>query len=129
MNLLSRRAMLAAPLALCALPVRAAAAIQVIYVGGWDCPFCTVWKRDHKAAWLASPEFGRVTYIEVDVPNLKRAYDSVYWKGDLEPVLEQLPKKSGTPRFLIAKGGKLVSNEFGVSKWERSRAALRKLLG
>ena len=54
----------------------AATLLKVIYVGGWDCQPCTAWKNKHKADWLASPEYKRVTWIEVEAPKLKEAYRS-----------------------------------------------------
>jgi hypothetical protein len=120
-------ASLAASAALC--PAQAASDIKIIYVGGWDCPPCTQWKNTHKAKWLASPEFQRVAWIEVDPPKLKEAYQERYWPGDLKPILDQVPRKSGTPRFLIVKDGKIVSNEFGASKWLATLADLKKILG
>ena len=110
-------------------PAQAASDIKVIYVGGWDCPPCTKWKNDYKAQWLASPEFQRVTWLEVDPPKLKEAYQERNWPGDLKPILDQLPRKSGTPRFLIVKDGKVVSNEFGASKWNATMTDLKKILG
>lgn len=108
---------------------RAATGIQVVYVGGWDCPYCQKWKTDSKPPWLQSPEFKQVTYTEVESPKLREAYGAQYWKGDLRSVLEQLPTKSGTPRFLIVKEGKVVSNQFGDSRaWGRTYADLQKLL-
>jgi hypothetical protein len=102
--------------------------LKVIYVGGWDCSPCTQWKNTHKAGWLASPEYGRVMWIEVDSPKLKEAYQARYWPGDLAPILDQLPRKSGTPRFLIVRNGQVVANEFGVSKWVAIMADLKKHL-
>jgi hypothetical protein len=107
----------------------AAPILQVIYIGGWDCPPCLQWKNTHKAKWLASPEFHKVTWIEIEAPKLKEAYQQRYWPDDLKPVLDQLPRKSGTPRFLIVKDGRIVSNEFGVSKWAWTMTDLKKLLG
>ncbi|SKA33798.1 hypothetical protein SAMN02745126_05407 [Enhydrobacter aerosaccus] len=103
--------------------------IEMIYVGGWDCPYCTTWKNKYKADWLASPEFKRVTWVEVDPPRLRDAYQARYWPGDLAEVLNQVPRKSGTPRFLIVQDGRIVSNEFGVSKWLVTLEHLHKLLG
>ena len=71
----------------------------------------------------------RVAWIEVDPPKLKEAYQERYWPGDLKPILDQVPRKSGTPRFLIVKDGKIVSNEFGTSKWLATLADLKKILG
>ena len=131
---MNRRALLFAAVAVSASPVAARAAPtaldpKVIYVGGWDCPPCTKWKNGYKAQWLDSPEFQQVTWIEVDPPKLREAYQERYWPGDLKPILDQLPRKSGTPRFLIVKDGKIVSNEFGASKWLSTMADLKKLLG
>lgn len=128
---MDRRALLFTGLAaaLAAPAAHASADIKVIYVGGWDCPPCTNWKNAHKATWLASPEHRRVTYVEVDAPRLKEAYQERYWPGDLKPILDQLPRKSGTPRFLIVRDGRVVANEFGGSKWANIMTELRKMLG
>ena len=109
-------------------PAQAAPEVKVIYVGGWDCPPCSAWKNQYKAAWLASPEFKKVTWVEVDPPKLKEAYQERYWLGDLKPILDQLPRKTGTPRFLIVQDGKIVSNEFGTNKWTQTMSDLHKIL-
>jgi hypothetical protein len=108
---------------------RAATSLQVIYIGGLDCPPCQRWRAAYEAKWLASPEYKRVGWIEVESPKLREAYQERYWPGELRAVLGQLPKKSGTPRFLIVKDGTVVSNQFGGSKWLNTMADLRKLLG
>ncbi|MBS0548345.1 MAG: hypothetical protein JSR24_11385 [Proteobacteria bacterium] len=129
---MNRRDFLFGGLALAGLSGQALAAtpnVHIVYVGGWDCPYCTTWKNQYKAAWVASPEFAHVRWTEVDVPHLRDAYRPQYWQGDLAPILEQLPRKSGTPRFLVVRDGKVVSNEFGVSKWENSVVVIRSLLG
>jgi hypothetical protein len=108
---------------------RSAPVIRVIYVGGWDCQPCAAWKKKYKAEWLASPEYGRVTWIEVDAPKLKEAYQERYWPGDLKPILDQLPRKGGTPRFLIVKDGKVIANEFGGAQWPKILAELKKEIG
>ncbi len=110
------------------LSARAAPVLEVIYVGGLDCQPCTAWKNRYKAGWLASPEYRQVTWIEVEAPKLKDAYQQRFWPGDLRPILDQLPRKSGTPRFLIVRDGKVVANGFGVSQWPKIMAELKKQL-
>jgi hypothetical protein len=132
---MNRRAFLIAGLLASALPLmlfgpaRAASDLTVIYVGGWDCPPCTQWKKTQKARWLGSPEFSKVTWVEVESPKLKDAYQERYWPAELRPVLAELPRKNGTPRFLIVKDGKVVSNEFGGDRWLATLADLKKRLG
>jgi hypothetical protein len=128
---MNRRALLFAGLTLAAAwnGAQAASEVQVVYVGGRDCPYCTMWENQYKAGWLASPEFKQVTWTEVDVPHLREAYQERYWPGELKAVLDQLPSKNGTPRFLILSNGKLVFNEAGADQWERTMRALKNVLG
>jgi hypothetical protein len=70
-----------------------------------------------------------VTWIEIEAPLLKRAYDDTYWPVNLRPIRDQLPRKSGTPRFLIVEAGKVISNQFGgTSAWQSTLADLEKAL-
>ncbi|MBM3643672.1 MAG: hypothetical protein FJX02_04910 [Alphaproteobacteria bacterium] len=108
---------------------RAAPAVSVIYVGGWDCPPCTRWKNQHKADWQASALYKRVGYIEVDTPRLRDAYQERYWPGELAAILEQLPEKRGTPRFLVVRDGTLVANRFGASQWPAILEAVAEAVG
>lgn len=128
---MNRRAFVFASLAAAALPgaAQAVSDLKVIYVGGLDCPPCTQWKNAKKAGWLASPESKQVAWIEVEAPTLKEAYQERYWPGDLKPILDQLPRKNGTPRFLIVRDDKVVANEFGGSSWATIMTDLKKLLG
>ena len=130
--MLSRRSLLAAAGlagAATALPAAADGALKVVYVGGWDCEPCTTWKKRYKAQWLASPEFARVTWVEVESPKLKEAYQERYWPEDLRPVLGALPKRSGTPRFLVVRDGRVIANEFGVSTWTSILDVVKKQTG
>jgi hypothetical protein len=108
---------------------RAASGIQVIYIGGWDCPPCIGWKNTYKKVWLESPEFKQVTWIEIDAPHLTRAYDDAYWPVKLRSIRDQLPVKSGTPRFLIVKNGQIIANRFrGGDYWTGTVADIKKAL-
>jgi hypothetical protein len=124
-TLLTSASLVPAPFA----PARAASDLQVIYVGGWDCPPCAVWKKTQKARWLASPEFQQVRWIEIESPRLKEAYQDRYWPLEVKPLLAKLPRRSGTPRFLIVRDGEILSNQFGVPGWSTTMADLKKLLG
>jgi len=127
---MNRRAFLFAGLATpVALSAAWAADVQMIYVGGQDCPYCRMWRDTYEKAWCASPDFGRVTWIEVDPPHLREAYQARHWPAELRAVLEQVPRKSGTPRFLIVKDGEIVSNELGVNKWEATLGRLQQVIG
>jgi hypothetical protein len=127
---MNRRAFVFASLAASvAANAHAASGLQVIYVGSQDCPPCHRWSATYKDRWLASPEYRQVTWYEVHPLHLKEAYQERHWPEALRPVLAQVPHKSGAPRFLIVADGRIVSNQFGVSKWLETMAELKRLLG
>jgi hypothetical protein len=128
---MKRRDLLFAGLAvpLLARPAFAASDIHVVYVGGQDCPYCTVWRKHYEADWRSSEAFTKIRWTEIDPAHLREAYQERYWQGELAAIREQLPKKSGTPRFVVVRDGKVVSNELGVNKWENSVVVIRSLLG
>ncbi|WP_421997150.1 TlpA family protein disulfide reductase [Reyranella sp.] len=128
---MKRRALLFAVAPAVLLPGAAQALqdLKVVYIGGLDCPPCRRWKQASLPDWLASPEYRRVAWIEVEAPKLREAYQERYWPGDLRPILDQLPRRGGTPRFLIVKDGRVVANEFGSSKWTAIVTELKNLLG
>ena len=69
-----------------------------------------------------------MTWIEIEAPHLTRAYEDAYWPASLRPIRDQLPTKSGTPRFLIVRDDKVVSNHFGGT-WADTLADLKRILG
>ena len=56
------------------------------------------------------------------------AYDERSWPRALRAVLAQVPRKSGTPRFLIVQEGRIVSNQLGASAWAVTLADLKQYL-
>ncbi len=126
---MKRRAFLLGTTMLASGAAEAAGQVTVIYIGGWDCPYCTAWKNDSKPQWVASELFRQVRYVEIEAPHLREAYREKYWPEELLPVLAQVPHKNGTPRWLVVKNGKIVANAFGHSKWPNAMAAARKAVG
>lgn len=110
-------------------PAVAQPALTVVYVGGLDCEPCMRWKNTYKAQWLASPEYRRVRWIEIESPRLREAYQPRFWPDELKPVLEKLPLKNGTPRFLVLRGGQILDNRFGGNFWPVILGGIRKNIG
>lgn len=99
---------------------------KVLFISGVDCSFCQIWKRSRRAAWLASPEYRQVTYIEIESPNLRDAYSDRFWPADLRAIRDQLPRKSGTPRFVMAMNGRVVVNRAG--RWDQAYSEIKAVL-
>ena len=100
--------------------------IQLVYVGGRDCPACAEWVRDTRPRFLASSLYKKVRYVEIETAKMRAAYDVSNWPDDLVTTLHNLPHKSGTPRFLIVMNGQLYANELG--RWNRTVSYLRELI-
>lgn len=101
--------------------------IQLVYIGARECSWCTRWMRDEKPRLLASPLFRRLSYVEIEPRRIRDAYDARYWPAHLVPILQALPLKDGTPRFLILRDGTLYANHLGG--WENVMPQLRRLTG
>ena len=69
-----------------------------------------------------------MSYFEIEPITLKDAYDERSWPRGLRAILAQVPRKSGTPRFLIVQEGRIVSNQLGLSAWASTLADLRQLV-
>lgn len=128
---MKRRALLLSAPAF-ALPLPAVAkpvGITVVNVSAWNCPWCVRWMNEHKAGWLASPEYRRVRYAEINSPLIREAYRPEHWPADLRGILAGLKSKNGTPRFLLVQKDEVVFNQFGMSGWPALLERLRTLLG
>jgi hypothetical protein len=104
-----------------------AGAVQLVYVGARECPWCVRWMRDEKPRLVASPVFRHLTYVEIEPRRIRDAYEPRYWPAQLVPILRSLPLKDGTPRFLILRDGALYANHLGG--WENVMPQLRRLTG
>ena len=64
------------------------------------------------------------------MPHLREAYRERYWPGDLKTVLDQLPNKRGTPRYIVVKDDVVVFDKFGEYPygWKKTLAFLREAL-
>ena len=100
--------------------------IQLVYIGGRDCPSCLEWLRDSRPRFLASSLYKKVRYVEIETAKMRAAYDVRNWPDHLATILDHLPHKSGTPRFLIVMNGQLYANELG--RWNRTVTYLRELI-
>ena len=125
---MTRRALLLAGLLIPA-PAFARGPVTVVNVSAWNCPFCVAWMNQQKPEWVASPDYRRVRYVEIQSPTIKQAYRAEHWPADLHGILDRLKTKNGTPRFLLVQKDEVVFNQFGMSGWPALRARLAMLLG
>lgn len=99
--------------------------IQLVYVGGRDCPACVHWVRETKPRFVASTLYRKLRYVEIETARMREAYDARNWPQHLVTILYDLPRKTGRPRFLIVKDGRLYANELGG--WNQTVSYLQHL--
>lgn len=104
----------------------AAPAATVVYLGAWDCPYCTEWKSKDRPAFKASAESARVSLREIDTPLLKRP--DFKFPADLAWLEAKYRTKRGVPRFLIVAEGKVLLETYGTSGWRTKTLPLLKEL-
>jgi len=71
-------------------------------------------EEHQKAAWLASPQYKQVTWIESNRRNSRKLTSALTGRRT-QAHSRPASAQNGTPRFLIVKDGKVVANEFGTS--------------
>ena len=71
-------------------------------------------------------EPGTGVYIPVRSPEPDHHLEEATVIEALRPVLEKLPQKSGTPRFLVMKDGSIIANRDGVGGWLTILDAVKK---
>ena len=124
---MKRRALVFAGL-LVPLPAFARGPVTVVNVSAWNCSYCLAWMKQQKPEWVASPEYRRVRYVEINSPTIRQAYKAEHWPADLHGILDRLATKNGTPRFLLVQKDDVVFNEFGLSGWPKLLSRLRAML-
>ena len=63
--------------------------------------------------------------MQVDFRVVKASYfqqvdADAYWPADIRWIRDALTLKRGTPRFIVAAGGKVLIHQFGQASWEAS---------
>lgn len=127
-----RRHLLATPLLIAAASWPAQAAddlLMVIYIGGKDCGPCVLWRTYSYPKWRASPEYGRVRYVDIEPDSLRDAYKSAHWPDGLGSIRSAVSHIRATPRFVLARGRKVILTDIGGAGWQNVYAATRHALG
>jgi hypothetical protein len=101
-------------------------AATLVYLGAWDCPYCTKWKAEERPNFAASAEARRIALREFDTPRFKSP--EFKFPPDLAWLDAKYRTKRGVPRFLIVRGDKVLLDAYGLQGWrEKTLPMLREL--
>jgi hypothetical protein len=90
-------------------------AATLVYLGAWDCPYCTKWKAEERPKFTGSAEAKRIALRELDTPRLKAP--EFKFPPDLAWLEAKYRTKKGVPRFLIVRGEKVLLEAYGLQGW------------
>ena len=88
----------------------------LVYVSAEDCSTCRSWERNHLAQFAPSAERNAVEWREVKNKTLTRITEKSAWPVELEWLRAQVPS-SGTPRFYLVEGERILARGDGISGW------------
>jgi hypothetical protein len=88
----------------------------IIYVSADDCTTCREWERAYLPSFEASGQRKKVQWHEVRNKTLRDIKAKAAWPADLEWLRTQIPT-SGTPRFYLIQGERLLATGNGIVGW------------
>ena len=93
--------------------------VIVVYVSAYNCPYCREWEAFAQPKFEKSAERKQVEFRMVKASYFSRVDEDRYWAEDIRWIRDQLKITRGTPRFIVAKDGKVLIHKFGTSSWDR----------
>jgi hypothetical protein len=108
--------LLAAVVGLLLIATGAEAKPTLVYVSAEDCSTCRSWERNHLTQFEPSADRKAVEWREVRNKTLMRITEKSAWPAELEWLRTQVPS-SGTPRFYLVEGGRVLAKGDGISGW------------
>jgi hypothetical protein len=88
----------------------------LVYVSAEDCSTCRAWERGHLEPFATSADRQAVDWREVKNKTLTRITEKAAWPAELEWLRAQVPS-SGTPRFYLVEGERILARGDGISGW------------
>jgi hypothetical protein len=113
-------------------PVRRDSVIDLVYLGGPDCPYCVAWKAGDLPRLKAMPIYREIRFTEV----LKRIADPVPppegLPSHLSPMRDEIARvvnrTGGSPMFALLVDGKGVMGGFGTRPYHEMIPVIETLL-
>lgn len=94
--------------------------LTLIYIGAENCAPCETWKREHRPAFVASPQFKKLTYKEVIAPALTEILSDDTWPAELRRYRDTAKRLMGAPSWLVVEDERVVASIGGLSMWKKN---------
>ena len=95
-------------------------ALTLIYVGAENCAPCDTWKRDHRDAFMDSPQFKKLKYKEVIAQDLKDVLSDKVWPAELRRYRDSAKRLMGAPSWLVVEDEQVIASIGGLSMWKKN---------
>lgn len=92
-------------------PISASSDILVVYLSAWDCPPCITWDNHVLPEWKKSKLSRQVKFYKLEFPTFGRTDEDQFWPEKLRWIRSRTEVTSGTPRWIVAVNGHIISNQ------------------
>jgi hypothetical protein len=102
-------------------PLKRDSVIDLVYLGGPDCPYCRAWEAKELPRLRGMEEFRHIRFTHVlkkikePVPELGRLPD--YLKPMRDQMVRQMKGRGGSPQFVLLLDGVAVHGGFGTQAY------------
>ena len=98
--------------------VRRGAALEVIYLGTPDCPYCRHWEARARGELLSSPMAKDFRFHEVIGRTLREPIVAEHYPDEIKWLATLMGPSRGVPRFLLLADRNLLASVYGTSAYE-----------
>lgn len=112
--------------------------IDLVYLGGSDCPYCRAWEANELPRLREMPDYQHIRFTHVSKVIRSPVPDKSRLPAHLAPMHDEMIRqtggRSGSPQFVLLVDGRAVDGGFGTQAYHRlvptmSELVARKLGG
>ena len=106
--------------------------IDLVYLGGPDCPYCRAWEAKELPALQAMPDYRHIRFTHVPKVINSPVPDASRLPPHLAPMrdemMRQMRGRSGSPQFVLLVDGRAVDGGFGTPAYHRLLPTMSELV-
>lgn len=97
--------------------------IDLVYLGGPDCPYCRAWEANELPRLRDTPEYRHIRFTHVPKIINSPVPDRSRLPSHLAPMYDELIRqtrgRAGSPQFVLLVDGRAVDGGFGTQAYHR----------
>jgi hypothetical protein len=106
--------------------------IDLVYLGGPDCPYCRAWEANELPRLRELPDYRHIRFTHVPKVIRSPVPDKTRLPAHLAPMYDEMIRqtrgRSGSPQFLLLVDGRAVDGGFGTQAYHRLLPTMSELV-